>query len=100
LRNGTERKFNFRLDRCDGFALHRTMSEKLHLLGTEDTKTRCKIGQGPACCIFLTFTPNEGFTCERGGPLEAQLLERKRQGIMVADSINCSGAPDFMPEGI
>lgn len=68
------------------------------LLSTDETKTRCKIGQGGGCCIFLAFTPGEGFTCERNGTLHDQIMARHRSGEMVAASINCTGAPEFKQE--
>lgn len=56
----------------------------------------CRIGQGEKCCIYMAFSAGEGFTCERHNRFLGSAIEaRRRGGTMVANSVNCTGAPDF-----
>lgn len=73
------------------------MQDELPLVSTDQVQNLCKMGQGSACCMYLTFTPGHGMTCERHGPLADTIFKRASSGQMVAESINCTGYPNFTP---
>lgn len=55
----------------------------------------CALGQGVACCAFLTHGPT-GWTCAKALPaIRATIRVRLAAGSMVAQGDNCSGPPDF-----
>ena len=54
------------------------------------TKTVCKIGQGHACCRYLTMAP-DGYSCEKHAPLKKYLDFRVATNGMVAQGDNCPG---------
>jgi len=51
-------------------------------------KNICKIGQGKACCRYLTCSA-DGFKCEKLGPLKGVLDSRVM--YMTAQGDNCEG---------
>lgn len=53
-------------------------------------KTTCKIGQGNACCRYLTMAP-DGWDCEKHTELAAILDARVAAKTIVAQSDNCEG---------
>ena len=53
----------------------------------EWAKSTCKIGQGAACCRYLTIGPR-GWSCEKLSPLAA-VIDRRED--MNAKGDNCSG---------
>lgn len=57
---------------------------------TEYTKAICKVGQGPACCRYLTMAP-DGWSCEKHGNLKKYLDCRVAMSSMVARGDNCPG---------
>lgn len=56
----------------------------------EWAKTVCKIGQGAACCCYLTMSP-KGWSCEKFGQFSQHLKRRAEAGEMHARSDNCEG---------
>lgn len=50
----------------------------------------CKIGQGAACCRYLTMGAG-GWSCERKTELAAVIDERVASGTFTAKSVNCDG---------
>lgn len=53
--------------------------------------TVCKIGQGEACCRYLTMSPN-GWSCEKLEPSARRMLDhRVMAGTMTARGDNCEG---------
>jgi hypothetical protein len=50
----------------------------------------CKIGQGAACCRYLTMHPH-GWSCEKHGGLRAHLDMRVAAGTIRARGDNCAG---------
>jgi hypothetical protein len=60
---------------------------------TDDwTRNVCKIGQGAACCRYLTMGP-DGWNCERNASLKATIDERVAAGQFTARGDNCEGLP-------
>jgi len=57
-------------------------------INEEHRDSVCKMGKGHETCRYLTFQP-EGFTCEKGGPLQVQL--DARGDTMNARGDNCDG---------
>lgn len=53
-------------------------------------KGPCKIGQGAACCRYLTMGP-KGWSCEKHGSLQAHLDARVAAGTITARGDNCEG---------
>ena len=58
----------------------------------------CKIGQGEATCSFLGIT-GKGTRCLKGSSFDSQIRERRTKGTMRSKGDNCSGPPDFKPDG-
>jgi len=56
----------------------------------EWTKLVCRIGQGHACCRYLTMNP-AGWSCEKHGNLKFHLDQRVATNIMTAQGDNCEG---------
>ena len=52
----------------------------------------CKIGQGAACCRYLTVGP-DGWCCEKTTSLKHILDTRALAGTMIARGDNCEGRP-------
>lgn len=50
----------------------------------------CRLGQGLACCRYLTMAP-DGWSCEKHGNLKKYLDFRVASGGMVARGDNCPG---------
>lgn len=59
------------------------------MMPTTHVNEVCKLGQGPACCAFLTM--RNGFECAKGTPIEAAIRERLEAGTMGAKGDNCPG---------
>lgn len=59
-------------------------------LTDEYARTVCKIGQGAACCRYLSLDAG-GWNCERYGELAQLIDERVRAETIGARSINCDG---------
>jgi len=61
----------------------------------EHVKNVCKIGQGPECCKYLTFTcngPEMGWTCEKTKERNKQAIDAKwATEEHVAQGDNCEG---------
>jgi hypothetical protein len=57
---------------------------------TDHIKNVCKIGQGNACCRYLTVAPN-GWNCEKHSSLKALLDRRVEADTIVAQGDNCEG---------
>lgn len=53
-------------------------------------KKVCKIGQGRACCRYLTMG-NKGWSCAKHAPFKAHLDNRVARGDMRAHGDNCDG---------
>jgi hypothetical protein len=51
----------------------------------------CRIGQGAACCRYLTMSPT-GWDCEKKTQLGLVLDARVARGEMTARGDNCKGA--------
>lgn len=63
------------------------------LIGYPDdywTRTVCKVGQGNACCRYLTMHP-DGWSCEKYSGLRAHLDMRVKRGNITARGDNCEG---------
>ena len=58
----------------------------------EYIKGICKIGQGAACCRYLTMGSG-GWCCEKTTSLKQVLDARAVAGTMVALGDNCEGRP-------
>lgn len=54
------------------------------------TKDTCKIGQGAACCRYLTMGGG-GWSCEKHGSLAALLDQRVTAETLNARGDNCEG---------
>lgn len=54
----------------------------------------CQIGNGEACCRYLT-AGGQGFECAKHTGLRATLDNRAAMGDMVAQSDNCNGTSDI-----
>lgn len=63
----------------------------------EVQKRLCRPGQGAASCSFLVI--HNGWRCAKGSDLEPLILSRRANLSMKAMGDNCSGPPDFAPEG-
>jgi hypothetical protein len=58
---------------------------------TQDwVKSVCKIGQGHACCRYLTMAP-DGWDCEKHSDMGRYLDLRVEAETMVARGDNCPG---------
>jgi hypothetical protein len=57
---------------------------------TNHIKNVCKIGQGNACCRYLTVAPN-GWNCEKLSSLKTYLDNRVTTNSIVAQGDNCEG---------
>lgn len=53
-------------------------------------KTVCKVGQGHACCRYLTMGAC-GWSCQKHGSFKAHIDERVRAETMTARGDNCEG---------
>ena len=53
-------------------------------------KEACKIGQGNACCRYLTVGP-DGFECAKNTSLKCLLDRRVQKNLIVAQGDNCDG---------
>jgi hypothetical protein len=64
----------------------------LNLPEVTDTHAKevCKLGQGAACCRYLTMGPR-GWSCEKHGDLRYYIDDRANAGKMTAVSDNCDG---------
>ena len=60
--------------------------------GMEYVKAVCKIGQGHACCRYLTMGAG-GWSCEKRSSLKAALDARVLAETMTARGDNCEGCP-------
>lgn len=56
----------------------------------EWARTVCAIGQGAACCRYLTLG-GDGWSCAKHGELRYTLDRRAAAGTMNARSDNCTG---------
>lgn len=56
----------------------------------EHAKTVCKVGQGAACCRYLTMG-GDGWSCEKLTGLRRAIDNRVRLGKFTAISDNCEG---------
>ena len=56
----------------------------------EWTRQVCRIGQGQACCRYLTMSP-AGWSCEKYGSLKAHLDRRVAANSITAQGDNCEG---------
>jgi len=56
----------------------------------EWAKGVCKLGQGHACCRYLTMAP-EGWSCAKHTGLAALLDQRVQSKTMTARGDNCAG---------
>lgn len=57
---------------------------------SEHIKNVCRIGQGIACCRYLTVGQN-GWNCEKHTGLQFLLDERVRKKTITARGDNCEG---------
>lgn len=57
---------------------------------TEWARMVCKIGQGHACCRYLTMSP-DGWSCEKHTQLALTLDAKVTAGKMIACGDNCIG---------
>jgi hypothetical protein len=63
---------------------------------TNQIKNVCRIGQGNACCRYLTVSPS-GWNCEKHSSLKALLDRRVEANTIVAQGDNCEGkSNDFL----
>jgi hypothetical protein len=62
----------------------------------EQRDSVCRIGQGAACCRYLTVGVH-GFECEKHSDLRSLLDARVAQGDMVAQGDNCEGIKPGFP---
>jgi hypothetical protein len=56
----------------------------------------CRIGQGPACCRYLTADA-AGYSCEKTSPIGRVIDARVAAGTFGSLGDNCTGPPDFTP---
>ena len=66
------------------------LNTPLALVGDDHARTVCKIGQGAACCRYLTVGAH-GFECEKHSRLARILDARVLVGAMVSRGDNCKG---------
>lgn len=58
---------------------------------TDDyAKSTCRIGQGAACCRYLTMSP-KGWECQKHQSLRGLLDQRVSDGTINARGDNCEG---------
>lgn len=53
----------------------------------------CRIGQGNACCRYLTVGP-KGFECAKNTNLKSLFDSRVAENTMVAQGDNCDGGDE------
>lgn len=49
-----------------------------------DSAEACGLGEGAACCAFLTMTGGVGFTCEASSSLAPHIRQRVEAGTMTS----------------
>lgn len=60
----------------------------------------CKIGEGAERCSFLAVEDRVVYVCQKGTELENLIRSRRETEQMAAKGDNCSGPPNFTPNGV
>ena len=83
-------------ERCMMTAAFAPRTNEPHKLEDAVAETRCKRGQGPAACAFLTFG-GDGFGCAKSSAFESAIRQKITEGTMKSKGDNCAGPPNFTP---
>ena len=62
----------------------------LVLLTAEHLKNVCRFGQEALTCSFLVVGEG-GYSCSKGTPVEAIIIQRRKSGSIQARGDNCKG---------